>query len=60
MKFIEHFVLIVDAMRSQGLWDEEDGFFYDVFHAADGQKTPIKVRSMVGVLPLLGMVALGP
>ena len=60
VKFIEHFVLIVDAMRSRGLWDEEDGFFYDVFHAADGTTTPIRVRSMVGVLPLLGMVALGP
>ena len=60
VKFVEHFVLIVDAMRSQGLWDEEDGFFYDVFHAADGQQTPIKVRSMVGVLPLMGTVALGP
>jgi hypothetical protein len=60
VKFIEHFVLIVDAMRSQGLWDEEDGFFYDVFHAADGTTTPIKVRSIVGVLPLMGMVALGP
>ena len=47
-------------MHSQGLWDEEDGFFYDVFHAADGTTTPIKVRSMVGVLPLMGMVALGP
>ncbi len=52
VKFIEHFVLIVDAMHSQGLWDEEDGFFYDVFHAADGTTMPIKVRSMVGVLPL--------
>ena len=60
VKFIEHFVLIVDAMRSRGLWDEQDGFFYDVFHAADGTTTPIRVRSMVGVLPLLGMVALGP
>ena len=60
VKFIEHFVLIVDAMRSQGLWDEQDGFFYDVFHAADGTATPIKVRSMVGVLPLIAMVALGP
>ena len=36
VKFIEHFVLIVDAMHSQGLWDEEDGFFYDVFRHADG------------------------
>ena len=32
VKFIEHFVLIADAMHSQGLWDEDDGFFYDVFH----------------------------
>ena len=40
VKFIEHFVLIVDAMHSQGLWDEEDGFFYDVFHAADGGDDP--------------------
>jgi hypothetical protein len=60
VKFIEHFVLIVDAMHSQGLWDEEDGFFYDVFHASDGQQVPIKVRSMVGVLPLMAMVPLGP
>jgi hypothetical protein len=60
VKFMEHFVLIVDAMHSKGLWDEEDGFFYDVYHARDGTVTPIKVRSMVGVIPLLGMVALGP
>jgi len=60
VKFMEHFVLIADAMHSQGLWDEEDGFFYDVFHAGDGREVPIKVRSMVGVLPLLGMVAVGP
>jgi len=60
VKFMEHFVLIVDAMHSKGLWDEDDGFFYDVYHAKDGTATPIKVRSMVGVLPLLGMVALGP
>jgi hypothetical protein len=60
VKFIEHFVLIVDAMRSLGLWDEEDGFFYDVFHTADGQRTPIKVRSIVGVLPVMASVVLGP
>ncbi len=60
VKFIEHFVLIVDAMQSKGLWDEEDGFFYDVFHTSDGTEIPIKVRSMVGVLPLMGMVPLGP
>ena len=41
-------------MHSQGLWDEEDGFFYDVFHAGDGTTVPIKVRSIVGVLPADG------
>ncbi len=60
VKFIEHFVLIVDAMRSQGMWDEEDGFFYDVLHTPDGAEVPIKVRSIVGVLPLLTTVVLGP
>ena len=60
VKFIEHFVLIVDAMHTQGLWDEQDGFFYDVFHAAGGGEVPIRVRSIVGVLPLLGEVVLGP
>ncbi|TQM64247.1 MGH1-like glycoside hydrolase domain-containing protein [Humibacillus xanthopallidus] len=60
VKFIEHFVLIVDAMHSQGLWDETDGFFYDVFHSSDGETVPIKVRSIVGVLPLMGTVIIGP
>ena len=60
VKFVEHFVLIVAAMQSQGLWDDEDGFFYDVFHAADGRATPIKVRSLVGVLPLMATVVLQP
>ncbi|WP_156023061.1 glucosidase [Terracoccus sp. 273MFTsu3.1] len=60
VKFVEHFVLIVDAMHSQGLWDGEDGFFYDVFHGADGSTVPIRARSMVGVLPLLGMVVVRP
>ena len=60
VKFIEHFVLIVDAMHSQGLWDEQDGFFYDVFRALDGQATPIRARSIVGVLPLMAMVVMDP
>jgi hypothetical protein len=60
VKFAEHYVLIVDAMRSQGLWDDDDGFFYDVFSTWDGRETPIKVRSIVGVLPLLATVVLGP
>src|SRR5947199_168512 len=49
-KFFEHFVAIVDAMNSlggMGLWDEEDGFYYDQLHV-DGQHIPLQVRSMVG------------
>jgi hypothetical protein len=60
VKFIEHFALIVAAMRSQGLWDDDDGFYYDVLHTPDGQTVPIKVRSIVGVLPLMTTVVLGP
>ena len=53
-KFFEHFAYIADAMRTtQGLWDEDDGFFYDVLAAADGTAVPLRVRSMVGLLPLL-------
>ena len=54
-KFFEHFVEIVDAMNcigGTGLWDEEDGFYYDHM-IADGQTTPLKVRTLVGIIPLL-------
>jgi hypothetical protein len=60
LKFVEHFALIVDAMHAQDLWDDEDGFFYDVFRTPDGVDIPIKVRSIVGVLPLLATVVIGP
>ena len=53
-KFFEHFVHIVDAMNSlggSGLWDEEDGFYYDQLHI-DGNPMRLKVRSMVGLVPL--------
>jgi hypothetical protein len=56
VKFVEHFTLIVDAMQAHDLWNDEDGFFYDVFRTADGTDIPIPVRSMVGVLPLLAMI----
>jgi hypothetical protein len=59
-KFIEHYMLILEAMHTQGLWDEEDGFFYDVLSSSDGRREPIPVRSMVGVLPLMTTVVLGP
>ncbi|HYM81449.1 MAG TPA: glucosidase, partial [Candidatus Limnocylindria bacterium] len=53
-KFFEHFVAITDAMNSlggTGLWDELDGFYYDQLHV-DGQQRPLRVRSMVGIIPL--------
>lgn len=56
-KFWEHFVYIARAMNHMGddglsLWDEQDGFFYDVLHTQDGQRIPMRVRSMVGLIPL--------
>ena len=59
-KFFEHFVGIVDAMNrfgGTGLWDEQDGFYYDQL-AIDGQSIPLKTRSMVGVLPIIAVEVL--
>jgi hypothetical protein len=58
-KFLEHFLSIAQAMNNFGtheesLWNEEDGFFYDVLVAPDGTAEPLRVRSMVGLLPILG------
>ena len=60
IKFYEHFAYIADAMHSQGLWDVDDGFFYDVIRFPDGSSLPVKVRSMVGVVPLLAVTTLHP
>jgi hypothetical protein len=55
-KFIEHFLWIASSMihagSDIGMWDEEDGFFYDVLRLPDGSAQRLKVRSMVGLLPL--------
>ena len=56
-KFFEHFVAIADAMNTHGgtgLWDEDDGFYYDQLHV-DGRTVPLKVRSLVGLMPLLAV-----
>jgi hypothetical protein len=58
-KFFEHFLSIAEAMTAFGsnevsLWHEEDGFFYDVLVDPDGTAEPLRVRSMVGLLPILG------
>ena len=58
LKFLEHFALISDALESQDLWDEADGFFYDRLRLADGRSIAIEVRSIVGILPLLGVAAI--
>ena len=54
-KFYEHFLWIASAMNqpgSEGMWDEEDGFYYDILRTPDGTATRLRVRSMVGLLPL--------
>jgi hypothetical protein len=60
IKFYEHFAYIASAMHSRGLWDVDDGFFYDVIKLADGASTAVKVRSLVGVVPLLAVTTLHP
>jgi hypothetical protein len=62
-KFFEHFVFIAHAVdqcpTGINLWDEGDGFYYDVLHA-DGAASPLKVRSMVGLIPLFAVETLEP
>ncbi len=62
-KFWEHFIHIAHAMNHRGqdgvgLWDEMDGFFYDVLKFPDGRKYPMRVRSMVGLIPLFAVETL--
>ena len=46
--------------QGMGLWDEEDGFFYDVLHLPDGRVVPLKVRSLVGLISLIGVEVIEP
>ncbi len=57
-KFFEHFVYIADAIDSGGIWNDDDEFFYDVIQSKDGSRAPIKVRSLVGLIPLLAITVL--
>ncbi len=52
-KFIEHFLRIAAAENASGMWDDDDAFFYDVVHLTDGRDVPLKVRSLVGLVPVL-------
>jgi Glycosyl hydrolase family 63 C-terminal domain len=62
-KFLEHFAHIAHAMNSHGgkgieLWDDQDGFYYDVLHLPNGEHHYLKVRSLVGLIPLLAVQTL--
>jgi hypothetical protein len=64
-KFFEHFLSIADAMNNLagqgiGLWDDEDEFFYDVLHMSNGDSMRLKVRSLVGLAPLLAVETIEP
>ena len=64
-KFWEHFIYIARAMNHLGndglcLWDFEDGFFYDVLHLPHGERLPLRVRSMVGLMPLYAVQTMEP
>jgi hypothetical protein len=67
-KFWEHFLNIAHAMsgghlhggEGHDLWDDEDGFFYDVLHTPDDRRIPLQVRSLVGLIPLLAVQTLEP
>jgi hypothetical protein len=64
-KFWEHFLHIANAIHNlgedhEGMWDETDGFFYDVMHIPDGKLVPMKVRSAVGLIPLFAVETMEP
>ena len=64
-KFYEHFLSIAHAMTDRGgegysLWDEQDGFFYDALHMPDHSIIPLKVRSLVGLMPILAVETIEP
>jgi hypothetical protein len=64
-KFFEHFVYIANAMNDMGgkgigLWDDKDGFYYDVLHLPGGSHLAMKVRSMVGLIPVFAVETLEP
>lgn len=59
-KFFEHFAYISTALNNRGLWDEVDGFYYDVLRRDDGTSMPLRVRSVVGLVPLFATMVIEP
>ncbi len=58
VKFAEHFAYIASAANTKGLWDEADGFYYDVLRLPDGSTRTLRARSMVGLMPIVASLAL--
>jgi hypothetical protein len=59
-KFFEHFLYIAEAATRTGLWDEQDSFFYDYLRLPDGTATPLRLRSIVGLIPTFAVQVLEP
>ncbi|MHB9034369.1 MAG: MGH1-like glycoside hydrolase domain-containing protein, partial [Anaerolineae bacterium] len=65
-KFFEHYMYIANAFYNNmgghgvSLWDDQDGFFYDVLHLPDGSTSPLRIRSIVGLIPLLATLTIEP
>jgi hypothetical protein len=59
-KFFEHFALIASALNEKGLWNEDEGFYYDLLKLGNGHAMQLRARSVVGLLPLAAVTTLGP
>jgi hypothetical protein len=57
VKFAEHFLRIAASVNGSGMWDETDAYFYDILHLATGADVPLKVRSLVGLVPVVASFA---
>jgi hypothetical protein len=58
IKFFEHFALVAEAFDRHGLWDEQDGFYYDQLLSPEGDRVPVRARSFVGLMPLVATAVL--
>ena len=59
LKFLEHFAAITEALDALGLWDDTDGLYYDRLKTPSGETVPVRVRSMVGIIPALAAAVIG-
>jgi hypothetical protein len=57
VKFAEHFLRIAASVGESGMWDDTDAYFYDILHLATGEDVPLKVRSLVGLVPVVASLA---